>query len=258
MTSHGSAVLSPVLSPVLTPADSLLSPYLRAEGATLALLGGFDLQVDTRSVQLPRRAQRLLVFLALHSRPLARAYVADCLWLDASEGHAHGNLRSALWKLGHVGCALVAVNSGCLSLDAGVTVDLHHSLDVANRLLEGGRGLAGDELDESLLVEDVLPDWSEEWVLDERERYRQLRLHALELLCGRLTILRNFGHAVQAGLAAVAAEPLRESAHRVLIHAYLAEGNGCEARRQYAHYRSLLSRELGQEPSSEMRALIHG
>jgi DNA-binding SARP family transcriptional activator len=252
VTSQGSAVLSPDL----TPADSLLSPYLCAKGATLSLLGGFDLQVDEHSVQLPRRAQRLLVFLALHTRPLARAYVADCLWLDASEGHAHGNLRSALWKLGHAGCPLVAINAGCLSLDAGVTVDLHRSLHVAHRLLEGGRGLAGDDLDESLLVEDVLPDWSEEWVLEERERYRQLRLHALELLCERLTSLRNFGHAVQTGLAAVAAEPLRESAQRVLIHAYLAEGNACEARRQYARYQSLLSRELGQEPSIEMRGLI--
>jgi DNA-binding SARP family transcriptional activator len=223
----------------------------------LVLLGGFDLQVDGRSVPLPRREQRLLVFLALHTRPLARAHIADCLWLDASQGHAHGNLRSALWKLSHVGCPLVAVTAGCLSLDPGVTVDFHRSLDVAQRLLESRRVLASTELDESLLVEDVLPDWSEEWVLDERERYRQLRLHALELLCERLTSLRNYGHAVQAGLAAVAAEPLRESAQRVLICAYLAEGNACEARRQYARYQSLLARELGQAPSSEMRGLFN-
>jgi DNA-binding SARP family transcriptional activator len=224
----------------------------------LALLGGFDLQVDGRSVPLPRRAQRLLVFLALHTRPLDRAYVADCLWLDASEGHAHGNLRSALWTLSHVGCPLVALTAGRLCLDPGVTVDFRQSLAFADRLLENGAVLGGTELDGSLLAEDVLPDWCEEWVLDERERYRQLRLHALELLCERLIGLTKFGHAVQAGLAAVAAEPLRESAQRVLIRAYLAEGNVCEAHRQYARYRSLLDRELSQEPTLEMQALVNG
>jgi DNA-binding SARP family transcriptional activator len=221
----------------------------------LALLGGFDLQVDARSVPLPRRAQRLLVYLALHTRPLDRAYVADCLWLDVSEGHAHGNLRSALWTLSHVGRPLVALTAGRLSLDPGVTVDFRRSRAFAHRLLENGPAVAAAELDGSLLAEDVLPDWCEEWVLDEREGYRQLRLHALELLCERLIDLTRFGHAVQAGLAAVSAEPLRESAQRVLIRAYLAEGNACEAHRQYARYRSLLYRELGEEPSPEMRAL---
>jgi DNA-binding SARP family transcriptional activator len=61
---------------------------------------------------------------------------------------------------------------------------------------------------------------------------------------------------VQAGLAAVSGEPLRESAHRTLIHAHLAEGNPGEAVRQYHLYRRLLADELAIEPSAAIRALV--
>jgi DNA-binding SARP family transcriptional activator len=56
----------------------------------------------------------------------------------------------------------------------------------------------------------------------------------------------------------VAAEPLRESAHRALIGAHLAEGNPGEALRQYQLFRGLLGRELGIEPSPRIRALLAG
>jgi DNA-binding SARP family transcriptional activator len=69
-------------------------------------------------------------------------------------------------------------------------------------------------------------------VLVERERFRQLRLHALEALCRRLTGDGLHAEAVDAGIAAIAAEPLRESAHRALMSAHVAEGNRGEAMRQ--------------------------
>jgi DNA-binding SARP family transcriptional activator len=53
-----------------------------------------------------------------------------------------------------------------------------------------------------------------------------------------------------------AAEPLRESAHRILIRIHLAEGNSAEALAQYHRFRALLHDELGLEPSAEMRALV--
>jgi DNA-binding SARP family transcriptional activator len=77
----------------------------------------------------------------------------------------------------------------------------------------------------------------------------------LESLCERLVEARRFDPAVQAGLAAVAADPLRESAHRVLIAAYLAEGNPGPALRQFESFRRLLEDEVGLEPSAPMRAL---
>jgi DNA-binding SARP family transcriptional activator len=54
----------------------------------------------------------------------------------------------------------------------------------------------------------------------------------------------------------VAAEPLRESAHRALIRIHLAEGNPAEAIRQYRLYRRLAFDGLGITPSAEMVRLV--
>jgi len=105
------------------------------------------------------------------------------------------------------------------------------------------------EVNEESLSADLLPDWSEDWVLMERERYHQLRLRALEALCRRLSAKGRFGQAVQAGLAAVSGEPLRESARRALIEAHLAERNLAAALREYEAFGQLLQSELGIGPS---------
>jgi DNA-binding SARP family transcriptional activator len=90
----------------------------------------------------------------------------------------------------------------------------------------------------------------------EREHIRQLRIHALDALGTRLTETSRYGEAIAAGLASVAAEPLRESAHRVVITAHLAEGNYGEAIRHYHSFRELLANELGLEPSPQVTMLI--
>ena len=109
---------------------------------------------------------------------------------------------------------------------------------------------------EPRLCHELWPGWYDEWVLVERERHRQLSLHALESLCDHLTAAGRYGAAVQAGLAAVDREPLRESAHRALVRAHLAEGNAWEAIRRYRHYEKIAARDLGVEPSSMMRSLL--
>ena len=53
----------------------------------------------------------------------------------------------------------------------------------------------------------------------------------------------------------MAGEPLRESAHRAVMHAHLAEGNRVEALRQYALYRRVVVDQLGVKPSVEMQRL---
>ena len=100
-------------------------------------------------------------------------------------------------------------------------------------------------------VDDLLSDWNEDWVLIERERFRQARLHALEALCDRYSEAGLMMPTIQAGLAAVTADPFRESAHRALIsRAHLREGNRSEALRQYSSYRRMLDEELGIEPAA--------
>lgn len=229
----------------------------RGRQAELALLKGFELRCDGQPVRLPLSAQRLLAFLALQQRPVNRVYVAGVLWLDSSEERANANLRSTLWRLRRPGHLLVEATMTHLSLADDVAVDIRQAEAQARRLLDEPDSWKTDPFDVSL-SSDLLPDWYDDWVLVERERFRQLRLHALESLCDRLTAAGKFAQAVDAGLTAVSAEPLRESAHRTLVRAYLAEGNRAEALRQYRFCKKVLADDLSVTPSPEMEELVSG
>jgi DNA-binding SARP family transcriptional activator len=61
---------------------------------------------------------------------------------------------------------------------------------------------------------------------------------------------------VQAAYAAVRVEPLRESAHRLVVRVHLAEGNVTEAVRAYENFRVLIADELGVRPTAQMEDLV--
>ena len=103
---------------------------------------------------------------------------------------------------------------------------------------------------------DLLPGWYDDWVIFERERIRQRLLHAVEALSRRLVETDRFAEAVDAAVSAVSADPLRESANRVLMEAHLAEGNLIEAHRTYKRYRDTVRRELGVEPGEQLTSLL--
>jgi DNA-binding SARP family transcriptional activator len=223
----------------------------------LGLLGGFRLIVEAEDVPLPMNAQRLVCFLALHDQPLLRTFVSGTLWGETTDHRAGGSLRSALWRLRRATYPVVALTSDHIELAETVAVDLREGTALAHKVLDPSQELDDiAEVNEEVLSVDLLPDWTEDWVLMERESYHQLRLRALEALCRRLTEKERFGQAVQAGLAAVSGEPLRESARLALIEAHLAERNVGAALREYEAFRQLLHEELGLEPSEDMRALV--
>jgi DNA-binding SARP family transcriptional activator len=224
--------------------------------ARLVLMGALELQSSGVTVALPASAQRLLAFMGLRRGPLSRVYVAGQLWLDSTETRASGCLRSALWRLHRAAGEVVHASGRGLELAPEVEVDLDRAGTAAREVL-GGDGPVRPELVKELCgSQDLLPDWYDEWAESERERFRQIRLHALERLCERLTAEGRFAEALEAGLTAVRAEPLRESAHRAMIGVHLAEGNIGEALRQYDTCARLMTSELGVRPSGRLERLI--
>lgn len=229
----------------------------RAEGR-LTLLDAFELSWDGSAVELPTPAQRLLAYLAIEDRPLHRVYVAGALWLNSTEAHASGSLRSALWRIRRSGYELVEETDHQLWLAKTVAVDVREAYSWASRVQDSARPIGAADVAEAFASAELLRDWYDDWIVLERERFRQVRAHALEVLCGRLAAEGRFAEAIEVGLAAVHNEPLRESAHRAVISVHLAEGNRSEALRHYAYYRQLVTDELGIEPSTRMETLVLG
>lgn len=225
----------------------------------LSLLDAFELAEDDNVLRLPLTAQRLLAFLGLRRRPLLRAHVAGSLWPDASEERAHASLRSALWRLRRPGRALVEAQAGRVALAPDVEVDVRELVEIGRRALAATGDVDADAEAAAALTSlrgELLPDWYEDWVVVERERLDQLRLHALEALAERLAGAGRYGAAGEAALAAIEADSLRESAHRALIRVHLAEGNAAAALRQYRFYRRLSEETLGLPPSARMEELM--
>jgi DNA-binding SARP family transcriptional activator len=218
----------------------------------LCVLGGFRLLVDDRPTALPMQAQRVLVLLALRWPRLTRATLAGTLWGDIPEQRAQANLRNAVWRIRLTSDRVLRCTRTAVGLNTALPLDLHEAQQTAQIMLNGGLA----ELDEQMLGQDLLPSWDEEWLVFERERQRQLRMHALEALSTSLCRLGRYPEAITAALTAVRAEPLRESAQRALISAHLYEGNTSEAVRQLDGYRQLLDCELGLAPSEQLIALV--
>jgi DNA-binding SARP family transcriptional activator len=223
----------------------------------LRLLSSFELIDEGVRVALPMSGQRLVAFVALHERPLRRGYVAGSLWPDTSDQQAAANLRSTLWRVRCRSRALLDASGHRVQLGAGVVVDFREAERLAWQELDGSAG-GGESCDQRLFAGDLLPDWYDDWVLLERERFRQVRLRALDVLCERHARAGRITQALEAGLLSVAGEPLRESAHRGVVRVHLRDANAGEALRQYRLCRKLLNEQLGVEPSEQMRQLVVG
>jgi DNA-binding SARP family transcriptional activator len=191
-------------------------------------------------VRLSLPGRRLIAYLALRGEPVMRRAAAAELWPEQCEEAGRANLRRALWTL-----PLGWVEA------SGDELVLQANTDFADAQHAAERAMLGEKLgfrEIELLSQDVLPGWCEEWLIPMQERFRMLRVQALEAACRALLAAQEFALATQAGAAAMAAEPLRESAAEVLIDAHLAQRNRFEAVQCFRAFEKRLKLELGVAP----------
>jgi len=173
------------------------------------------------------------------------------------------SLRNALWRIHQrSGSSFVVTNAIDLTLRSSVTVDFWELTKLALKASHGAM-LEVQTAERLCRSGELLPTWPDQWVVIERERFRQLRLNALETLSKRFAEDGLYGLAVECAFAAVTSAPLRESAHRRLIQAYLGQANVDEALRNFRSYCQQLVKHAGPraQPSSAfvelMRPWLH-
>jgi DNA-binding SARP family transcriptional activator len=202
------------------------------------VLGAFTLTVEGAPVALSVDARRLVAYLAVHPRPQARAALAADLWPAVAAERLLADAVAAVDVPG----LLDETDPGVLSLGADVEVDLAEAM----RLIRGLPTMPADTpVDTTVLTADILPGWSAAWIEIERERFRQLRLYAIEERSQRLITAGRFDHAVAMAKVAVRTAPSRESARRALIEAYVAQGDLAAAVNEYDEYQELLRSSVG-------------
>jgi len=224
----------------------------------MSVLDTFELVVDGRRVELSPGSQRLLVFLAVRDRAIARISLAGTMWPDVSDGHAGDSLRSAIARLEPEARASLSSSATGLRLADSVEVDLRDAQSLAHRLIRPGHARDEDVTSAAIttLSRELLPNWYDDWILAEAEDWRFLRMNALEALAQRLLDAGSFGEAARAARAAMRIDPLRESPHAALIRVQLAMGNQGAAREVFERYAVLLHAALGLAPTKQLAALI--
>jgi DNA-binding SARP family transcriptional activator len=221
----------------------------------IQLMGRFRLSTGLTSLALPTSATRVVAFLALHPVGHQRSHVAGQLWPDVTEQRARANLRNAVWKTNLAADGLVEGDTETIRLRENVVVDIARLRTTARELLERS-GPIDDPISPDIFAEEMLLGWDDDWALFERERIKQLCLHALESLSLLQLEAGAPAAAIDAALLAVRLEPLRESAHRAISRAHLAEGNVAQALRQFDTYRKLVRDELDLLPSAAYHQLL--
>jgi DNA-binding SARP family transcriptional activator len=217
----------------------------------IRLLGPPAVEGDGRRVRAPRgrKAWALLGYLLLSERPPGRKHVAELLFADADD--PLGALRWTLAELRRAldGAVAFAGDPIVTTLADGVTVDLRTAVDETadpSPLLDtGGVLLEGVSLMSCLEFES--------WLLVARHRVSAVVEARMRQTAVALLSTGRAGEAIAYAQRAVAANPLEEGNHELLVRSLAAAGDREAARRQIAVGEDLLRRELGVEPSAALR-----
>jgi DNA-binding SARP family transcriptional activator len=214
------------------------------------LLGGFDVELEGRSVPAGQWARRsatsLVKLLALSERRrLHREQVIDALWAESSVDRAAPRLhQSAHYVRRATGIAdsiVLADQMVALFPNDDVAVDAVEFERCAAEALETGEPAALTAALACYRGELLPDDRYESWTLDGRDRLH-LRYRQLLRRAGRWADL-------------IAADPTDEDAHIAVLRQLVDAGDRSGARQQFDMLRRVLHEELAVEPSAEAVAL---
>ena len=222
---------------------------------SLQLLGFWQLREVGEPVAVGMRQQRVIAIVALlGARP--RTVIASRLWPESADARAEANLRASLFRISHEQPGVIRRSADTIELERRVDVDVEALRSTIGEVLTGdGRAMPTASTAE-LSAAELLPGWYDDWVIFEQERLDQQRLGALEAIARARLRKGQFDLAVEAAAAALAIEPLRESAQFLLLQAHLGAGNRAVAARVHQRFRDNLAAEMGLAPSPRFAALI--
>ena len=210
------------------------------------LLDRFRLLWGAKDVAVQPRGVLLIAFVALHDRPVYRSTVAGTLWPGMSERRAMAALRATLHR---IDAPIIAAGNDHLALARSARVDLRGAMAMAREVVRSEALPEETEPIFDTLQRELLPECDGVWMESHRERYRHLRLGALDSLAARLSAAGRFTEAVEAAQLATTIEPASETAETALISSLLAEGNEALAVREYEAFRRRLWRDLRIRPA---------
>lgn len=231
------------------------------------LLGSVELSLNRQRLKLPASCRPLLAYLCINHL-VSRQEIAGSLWADIDEQRARHCLSTALWRLkstpgldrdlvqsaGPDEIGLVSSRALWIDVEAFEARAVRWHGAAPENLSARSR----HELDRAVshYRGDFLPQSDDDWALLERQRLRTLYLDTLYQLTASYAHVKDYPRAIDFGRRLAAVEPLREDVHRILMHAYVSNGNRGKAIEQYRICEGELGSELGIAPMPETQAVF--
>jgi len=214
-----------------------------------------------KEAALPGRQGRLLfaILVLNRHRLMPRSEVIDSLWpddvaatADSSLSVLTSRLRKAIDPIrieGRGTVRLIADDTAVIDLETAD--DAIHRAESAVSHRDWARAWAASQSAMFTARRGFLPGEDAPWIDEVRRRLDELHLRALESYgeAGLGLAGPEVNAAREAGRSLVRLAPLRESGHRLLMRAFMAEDNPAEALRSYELLRTSLRDELGVSPS---------
>jgi predicted ATPase/DNA-binding SARP family transcriptional activator len=234
------------------------------EALHLQVLGGLQVRQGEVPVTgfVSSKGPALLCYLAVTARPHFRTELATLFWSEWPETDARTSLRRVLANLRQLVGEHLVITRDTLAFNR----DAPYSLDVERfeaalqsttpadmrRLREAVALYHGDFLQGFYVRESPAFD---EWVTAQRERLRQLVLHALHELATYHIARQEYAAGIDYTMRLLQLDPWREETHRQLMLLLAQSGQPSAALQQYEACRRILEDELGVEPDDETTAL---
>jgi len=238
---------------------------LRTDESAVAfrLLGPLEIAIDGRTVELPRRKQRLLLTLLLLRREqvVSTVQLVEQLWGDNPPKAAVGSLRNLVSELRKLlGSEVVHTRAAGYSLGVEPeSVDVHRFEQlVADQTREERAEGRAQRLREALALWRGPPlseFGAEPFAQVEIARLEELRMVAREELIEAELELGQHTKLVGELEVLVSEQPLRERLRAQLMIALYRSGRQAEALAAYRDARRMLADELGLEPSEDLQQL---
>ena len=214
----------------------------------------------------------LLAYLAIgRGSYYSRSELVSTLWADRADTLDTGKLNTALWRLRKLverpplkpGDLIACDRRGAVGLHPNAQIELDvevfvsRVVPVLHKPIETTTETDIIELREGIKLysADILTDFSDEWALREREKYRRHYLNALGRLMYLSAIRQEWDDGIRYAQAILDNDALREDVHRDLMRMFVQGGQRAMALRQFEICRSALKRELAIQPMNETMKL---
>lgn len=229
---------------------------------SIRLLGELDLRAggDRLAPVESARGRSLLGYLLLHrDAPHSRQRLAFLLWPDSTEAQARTNLRKVLHTLRHdlpMVERYLEVTPRTLQWRREEPVWVDAMAFEAFLAQAEDAGAQPDEAVDALRCAvglyrgDLLDGCYDEWLVEERERFRDRYTSALRRLTELLAGNGEHAEAIRCGRELLRCDPLQEDTYRLLMRIHDAAGDRAGAARVYHECVTTLQRELGVDPSA--------